>query len=466
MSVFTTDVAVNAQVVVGLELRATVQLAAGRADLAAGFLQLASDVANRNHPGWFVSPALEQMILDLGQTLDADAAGVYPLGPIVHVLADDAGAVIQSAREWWRLDTDARLLALPDRSTGPLAAARELREQMAGASLVVIHGSGAAIAPLVALAGWATRPPAMLVEPERLAFWGGIGVLDAVIHQSSTAVALAAERRCLPTGRSVLIEPHERSVAEELCEVLREARERITGWPPPRPPTALLPALPSLIDQRVLSQQVEQELADGVAGALRRWQVPSDLTARPGWVVLARDADGALRTIRDLLARDPRVFPDVVVVDVNGRGELSAIAEELAGVVELIQPDRGLDLDTATELGVRQLVSDHILITTDGAGTDVDVVVDLDLHLRAGIDAIGVGGLAFGERCEMRRHPRHVGWPTAVVLGHPAGSGRRPEVTPSPEGTHVRETSEITESREKLFHTDSEVPVGPSDPEQ
>ena len=191
MSVFTTDVAVNAQVVVGLELRATVQLAAGRADLAAGFLQLASDVANRNHPGWFVSPALEQMILDLGQTLDADAAGVDPLGPIVHVLADDAGAVIQSAREWWRLDTDARLLALPDRSTGPLAAARELREQMAGASLVVIHGSGAAIAPLVALAGWATRPPAMLVEPERLAFWGGIGVLVAGLHPSSTAVAQA-----------------------------------------------------------------------------------------------------------------------------------------------------------------------------------------------------------------------------------------------------------------------------------
>jgi len=466
VSAFTTDVAVNAQIVVGLELRATVQLSSGRPDLAAGFLQLAADVANRNHPGWFVSPALELMVLDLCLTLDADGPGVDPLGPIVHVLADEAAVVIHSAREWWRLDTDARLLALPDRATGPLDAAAELRAQMAGASLVVVHGSGAALAPLIALAGWATRPPAVFIEADRLAFWCGIGVFDGVIHQSTTAVALAAERRCLPTGRSVLVEPHERAVAEELREILRLAREHITGWPSPRPPTALLPAVPSLIDQRVLMQQIEQERSDGVPGALRRWQVPAEITSRPGWVVLARNSDGALTTIRDLLARDPNVFPDVVVVDMNGRGELNGIAEELAGVLELIQPDRKIDVDSAIELGVRQLVSDNILITTDGAGADAILVAELDLHVRAGIDAIGVSGLPDGERCEMRRHPRHVGWPVASVLGHPAGGAVRPPAESDAKGTGVRGTSEITENREELFHTDSEVPVGPSDPEQ
>ncbi|MDG2114166.1 MAG: hypothetical protein P8N02_16330 [Actinomycetota bacterium] len=465
------DVGVNAQVVVGFELRATVQLASGNVDAAAGFVQLAADVSARNHPGWFVSPAMEELIGALGASLDADEPGVDATGPVVHVLAGEAGTIIQEAREWWRMHPEARLLALPDRTSGPLDAARELRAQMGGASMVVVHGTGAAIAPLVALAGWARRPPAVFIEPQQLGFWAGIGVFDAVVHNSTTAMALAGERRCLPTGRSVLVEPHEREAAQDLLHVLGEIRERIPGWPTPRPPTALLPAMPALIDQRVLSQQVEMELTDGVSGALLRWQVPSELTARPGWVVVARDPDRVLATIRSLLSEEPQVFPDVVVVDVDATGNFEEFAVELAGVVEVLRPDQPLSLELGIELGVRQLVSDQLLITTDGAGPDAGVIGEMEIRLRTGEPAVGVSGLPEGERCEMRRHPRLVGWPVAVALGHPAGGRLRVEAMFSDDEptlsdrTSVRETTEITEKRGELFHTESEVPMGPSDPE-
>ena len=467
MSPTASDVAVNAQVVVGFELRSTVQLAAGRPDLSAGFLQLAADVASRNHPGWFVSPAMEELIGDLGQTLDPDSPGVDLAGPVVHLLAGEAGTLIHDAREWWRLDPSARLVALPERISGPLAAAAELRGQLGGASMVVVHGTGAAVAPLVALAGWARRPPSVYIEPDHLAFWAGIGVFDAVVHSSQAAMALAVERRCLPSGRGVLVESYERDSGVELAEVLAEIAARILTWPTPRPPTALLPAMPALIDQRVLTQQIAMEQADGVAGALRRWHVPAEVTARPGWVVLGRDPNRVLSTIRDLLTEDPAVFPDVVVVDVDGSGTFDRLAADLAGVVELLDPGRAISLEAAVELGVRQLVSDQLLITTDGVGLDSGIVRELELRLRSGESAVGVGGLALDQRCEMRRHPRLVGWPAAVVLGHPAGAGLRAE--PSfldSSRTGVRETSEITEKRGELFHTESEVPVGPSDPEQ
>ena len=467
MTSFVNDVSVNAQVVAGFELRATVQLAAGRPQLAAGFLQLAADVASRNHPGWFVSPAMEELIVGLAEQLDADAPGLDPSGPTVHILAGEAGVLIHDAREWWRHDVDARLLALPERTAGPLQAAADLRAQMAGASMVVLHGPGNAIAPLIALAGWATRPPIVMIEPERLGFWAGISVVDAVVHCSSTAVALAAERRCVASGRSVLVEFHERGDSAHLGTVLREIRERILEWPPPRVPTALLPAFPSLIDQRVLSQQVEAELTDGVAGALRRWQIPAEITSRPGWVILGRDPDRVLSTIRELLSDDSDLFPDVVAIDMDGEGALAPLAAELAGVVELIEPSRALTLDTAVEVAVRQLVSDQILITSDAASPDRSIVTELALRVRSGEPAVGVGGLPEGERCEVRRHPRLVGWPAAVLLGHPAGGGRGPHPDgggPGAERTGVRETSEITEKRGELFHTEEEVPMGPSDP--
>lgn len=465
MTSFTAELAVNAQVVTGLELRATVQLASGHPDAAAGFLQLAADVASRNHPGWFVSPALEDLVSQLGDLLDADVDGVDPDGPIVHVLAGEAGNLIQDAREWWRHDPTARLVALPNQLEGPLVDAARLRSELAGASMVVLHGPGTAIAPLIAMAKWARRPPLVVVEPDLLGFWAGVGVLDAVVHSSSAAMALAAERRCVASGRSVLVELHERQDAAALFGILVELRARILEWPAPAVPHALLPASPSLIDQRVVSRQVELELTDGVAGALRRWQVPAQITSRPGWVVVGRDSDRVLAILRDLLGDDASLVPDIVLVDVDGAGGLAPLAEELAGVVELIQPSGPVSVDDAARFGARQLVADEILITTEESGVDRELLRELEIFVRSGRPAIAVTGLAQGERCELRRHPRLVGWPTAVPLGHPAAGVPNPD--PDPPGgdrTGVREALEITESRGELFHTESEVPTGPSEP--
>ena len=467
MTTYTAELAANAQVVAGLELRATVQMSSGRPDLAAGLLQLAADVAARNHPGWFVSPAMEAMIRELGRLLDPDAPGVDPEGPISHVLAGEAGVIVHGAREWWRFDSSARLVALPSGLDGVLADAAQVRRELAGSSMVVLHGDGAALAPLIAMAGWARRPPVVLVEHDALTGWPGVGVLDAVVHSSGAAMALASERRCLPTGRSVLVEPHERDDPVALFEVLLELRERMLDWPAPAVPHALLPAQPSLVDQRVLAHQIEAELTDGVAGALRRWQVPAELTGRPGWVIAGRDPDRVLSTMRDLLDERPDVVPDIVVVDMDGTGALGVLAVQLAGVVEIIEPGQPLDVDRALSLGVRQLISDELLLVTDGLGVDASILDELLIDLRAGAPAVGIAGLPEGERCEVRRHPRLVGWPAAQSLGHPAGRGTPPDPdNPGGHRTPVRDVSEITEKRGELFHTESEVPSGPSDPMQ
>ena len=133
---------------------------------------------------------------------------------------------MSEGRCWWEAHPTSRIVPLPDVALDILGAASCLRADFAGASLVVLHGPGIALVPLIALAGWKDRPPVVAIEAARTAFWSGIAATDLVIHPSNAAMALGVERRCLPPERGVLVERHERQSSNDLQGVLHQCADR------------------------------------------------------------------------------------------------------------------------------------------------------------------------------------------------------------------------------------------------
>lgn len=201
-------VAANAQLARSLELRAIVSRSRGEFEDALDLAQLAVDFSSFNHPGWFVSPTLERELMAVGQSvvepvIDVSRAG----GEIVHLLNGPVDEVMVEAHRWWDDDPSARVLASSASTIRPVQAANDLRRELGTASLVVCHGSGSGIVPFLALAGWAERPPVVLVEGRRPAFWCGVAIGDVVVHMAVETMALAVKRRCIAASRAVVVEP-------------------------------------------------------------------------------------------------------------------------------------------------------------------------------------------------------------------------------------------------------------------
>ena len=464
------------QVLRGLELRAVIQLARGLPASAAAVLQVAVSFAARNHPGWFISPTIERAIAEIGELLDTDfveadgsetgdfetepLSASRPDGCVVHVLAGPASELMSEGRCWWEADPTSRIVPLPDVALDILGAASCLRADFAGASLVVLHGPGIALVPLIALAGWKDRPPVVAIEAARTAFWSGIAATDLVIHPSNAAMALGVERRCLPPERGVLVERHERQSSNDLQGVLHQCADRARQLGHPRVPDALLPARPAAIDRWALAQQVESGLADGLSAAIQRWPLPHELRLQPGWVVLAREATATMSTLHSLLDRLPGDYPDIVIVNTDNSSEIEAIEEDLAGVAMVVGAGSILDDFEAEQFGRRHMIMDRVLIVSDGltieetlpedefslASVDSDVLA----RLHAELDDGDSGQATFVEV--------PTGEVFKLVANHQHGPGVGQVI--SLDGTLVREDVEITEKHDELFHTELNVRRG------
>ena len=256
------------------------------------------------------------------------------------------------------------MLASPDSAIRPERAANDLRREVATASLVVCHGSGSWIVLFLVLAGWAERPPVVLVEARCPAFWCGVAIGEVVVHGAVEAMALGVERRCIAVSRGVVVEPEELR-SSELAAMLGAFGEHARPLGPPRLPTAVLPAGGSAVDESVLSRQVSGGEASGVSGSLHRWPLPTHLRDRCGWVIIGRDSDRVLMVLQRLLDSLPDVFPDTVVVNAAAYLAIDDLAFELADVVELVSVERPVDDDTASAMGRRHLVGDRTLVVSD-----------------------------------------------------------------------------------------------------
>jgi hypothetical protein len=450
----------NDQVLRGLELRAVVQLARGCTESCASVLQVAVSFAARNHPGWFMSPTIERAIVELGSTIESDdLPRSRPDGPVAHVLAGPAAELLVDARNWWGGDRTCRIVPLPDVADGVIDAASRLRADIAGSSLVVIHGPGIAVAPLIALAGWSERPPVVTVESSRTAFWAGVAVSDMVVHWSNAAMALAVERRCLPAERGVLVERHERQSAEGLLGVLNTCIDRSIRLGRPRVPNALLPSRPSAIDRWSLAQQVESGLADGLSAAIKRWPLPFELQMQPGWVVLARDAEATMATLHTLLDCLPGDYPDIVIVNAENDQTIADMSGDLAGVAMVLSTGHVMSDEMAERVGRRQMIMDRVLVVSDGMYPNA-VFED-----EFGIDSVDDSVMALLHQVLDDESASAVtledvppGEVFKLVMNHEAGAAAH--VTITSDGTRVRGDVEITEKRDELFHTETKARSG------
>ncbi len=88
---------------------------------------------------------------------------------------------------------------------GMLSWARALQPAFAGADLIVLHTHNQDIIPLLALAGMADRPPALLLNHADHIFWVGAGLVDAVVSTRRSGHALCAARRGIPAERNFLL---------------------------------------------------------------------------------------------------------------------------------------------------------------------------------------------------------------------------------------------------------------------
>jgi len=200
---------------------------------AAVAAQIAASYASYNHTGEFVSPKLEQVLLDIGTSTTSDAphsdcrrSGVTRR--VLHVItaAADVGGDTRFVWRWIQRDTDRshsvaltyqRNQAVPQvlvdavmTSGGTchvldaedvIGRARALRRIARNADVVFLHVYPEDVVPLIAFANRAGLPPTAFVVQADHQFCLGMSISDLVVHLRASGMSLSIERRGIDRER-------------------------------------------------------------------------------------------------------------------------------------------------------------------------------------------------------------------------------------------------------------------------
>jgi glycosyltransferase involved in cell wall biosynthesis len=201
---------------------------------AAALAQMAYGWANRKHPGFMVSPALERLLNELGRRHVPGTPGARPAGPIRRVLhvttqVYDTGGHTRIVERWIERDAERRSTLLLLRQDEPLPGAiaraldaaqapavrpvtadlferaRHLRALAADHDLVVLHVSPFEVVPALAFADPAGRPPTVLVNHASHHLWAGVAATDVVASVWEPDVAATIARRGVDADRSLVL---------------------------------------------------------------------------------------------------------------------------------------------------------------------------------------------------------------------------------------------------------------------
>jgi glycosyltransferase involved in cell wall biosynthesis len=229
---------------------------------AAAYGELAALYAISRHCGLFVSPALERVLIAIGQQAFGEAArpvrrsSQYPPRHVLHVSTRVMPVGGHSRMIWrWIQQDEGRTHSLAltrqtsqvpamlrhavassggrlyrvNRAVGGLIAwARQLREVAANVDLVVLHSFNDDVIPLIALACRDRSPPVIFLDHADHIFWLGAGISDVVVSLRESGMRLAQQRRGILPERSLLL-PTVVMPAERLHS--REEAKRRIGLP-------------------------------------------------------------------------------------------------------------------------------------------------------------------------------------------------------------------------------------------
>ena len=209
----------------------------GQHDTASVLAGIAAVGAMGPHAGFFASPRLETMLLDIGRRTAGPsswrrkpgvkikrvlhvASELLPVGGLinnlVHWLLADTGRTHSLAAIHQRGDVPANVIA-PIRQSGgaiyrinqtpshQVAWARKLRELAQGYDAVVLHTYGQDPVPLMAFAEPDKRPPLLLLNHADHLFWLGASIADVVINMREAAQDLTIARRGVEPRRNIVV---------------------------------------------------------------------------------------------------------------------------------------------------------------------------------------------------------------------------------------------------------------------
>lgn len=222
----------------------------GKYDASAVYGQIAASYAQSNHCGFFVSPELERLLLNIGQTAIAASAQTpsFPKNPrkILHVstITSTYGGIPRLMRRWIQQDSlrshsvaltrhapnevpttlkdtvamrQGEIYLLNDRPGGILARAKRLRDYALEADLVVLHTWEYDVIPTIAFANKEQCPPVIYTNHGDHWFWMGASVSDVVANLRESGMRLSEQRRGIEPERNLLLptilEPAQRTLS-------------------------------------------------------------------------------------------------------------------------------------------------------------------------------------------------------------------------------------------------------------
>lgn len=213
----------------------------GKYDAAVAYGRIAASYANFNHCGFFVSPELEQLLIEIGKKA---MPGEYypnrnkflPKTPkkILHVATcmRYLGGHSRMLLRWIQQDTErSHSLVVTDEPRGAipksikeavsnsggniyvlkesigslLSWAKRLQEIATSADVVVLHIFEYDVIPIVAFANKEKFPPIIFLNFNDHNFWLGASISDVVANLRKSGMRLSKERRGIKTERNALL---------------------------------------------------------------------------------------------------------------------------------------------------------------------------------------------------------------------------------------------------------------------
>lgn len=238
--------------------RASSLAKSGEYNAAATYAQIAANHAQVNHCGFYVSPELDRLLLEIGRKtistdLDYRDRGADPANTqhVLHVSTHvrNIGGISRLLWRWIQQDTNrthsvaltrqgsqeipqqlrdavldrqGQIYILNDGIDGITEIAKRLHQCAETADVVVLHTWEYDVVPTIAFANRAQSPPIIYTNNGDQLFWVGASVSDVVANLRESGQQLSLTRRGIEPARNMLLP----IILEPACRILTQSEAK------------------------------------------------------------------------------------------------------------------------------------------------------------------------------------------------------------------------------------------------